>query len=98
MIIVATKEQVIKMAKLAIMASVPVGMGFLHHRPDLKEEEIQLEEPSVDYFCGRMVKFWARDNKDGSWDFADTIRDDYQSWINIYPSYQALFEEVVRRG
>lgn len=97
MIIKATDDQVIEMAKLAIMNSIPMGMGFLHFRSELKKEDINLEiingEVYLDYVQGRMVKFWATKKEDG-WKFDDSINPEYQSWCSKYPSYQALFEAV----
>jgi hypothetical protein len=93
----ATDEQVVRMGQLAVMASVPVGMGILHYDASLKPTDIRLEvrggdNPGlfIDYFQGRMVKFrcWKRD---GGFEFPDTISHEYESWIATYPSYDALF-------
>ena len=92
-----TDAQVIQMGKLAIMASVPMGMGFLHYQPGLKAEDIQLEVRAdglfIDYYQGRMVKFYARKKEDG-WHFPDAVSRDYQSWVDTYPSYDALVDAV----
>lgn len=93
-----TDEQVVKMAKLAIMASSPMGMGILHYDAGLKSEDIQLEIRSdynpglfVDYYQGRMVKFRAWKKPKG-WEFPDTISYEYESWIRKYPNYETLAE------
>lgn len=94
MIVKITDEQVLKMARLAILASVAVGMGVLHYDRDLRDEDIAVKiEPTgvfVDYYQGRMVKFraWRRD--DGQWEFPDTISND-ESWIRMYPTYDSLY-------
>ena len=92
-------QEVIKMAKLAILASRPVGLGFLHHMPKLKEEDIQLEVNDnglyIDYYQGRMVKFNASKIDKGMWYFNDTINPEYQSWIGSYPTYEALASAAV---
>lgn len=91
-----TDEQVISMGKLAVMASSPMGMGFLHYQAGLKPEDIQLEirgdyNPGlyIDYYQGRMVKFRGWKKPEG-WEFPDTISHEYESWIRTYPSYEAL--------
>ena len=101
MVIKATDEQVIEMGKLAILASQPMGMGFLHHDPGLAKDDIALVVEHgglyIDYYMGRMVKFNARKSVDGKeWSFSDSIRSDYQSWIGTYPGYQALFDAAVK--
>jgi hypothetical protein len=94
----ATDDQVLEMGKLAVLASRPVGMGFLHYQSGLTKEMVELEiqdgyNPGlfIDYYQGRMVKFqgWKKGER---WEFHDTIDREYQSWIAEYPSYQALFE------
>ena len=103
MIIKATDEQVIKMAKLAILASRPVGMGFLGFNSNLKEEDItdlKLETGwssglYIDYYQGRMVKF-ASNKVENGYAFPNGISPEYQSWISTYPSYLALFEAACK--
>jgi hypothetical protein len=94
-----SNKQVTKMAKLAILASVPVGMGFLHYRPDLKEEDMTNVDATdghiyIDYYQGRMVKFNGERNLDGTWKFPDNTSYEYQSWKQVYPSYAELAEKV----
>lgn len=88
MLIQATDEQVKRMGVLAVMASRPMGMGFLHYKPDLSaaDVEAQLEVTTgfkpglfIDYFQGRMVKFRAWKKADG-WEFPDSISHEYESW------------------
>lgn len=93
-------EQVKMMMKLAILGSVPMGMGHLHHDPFLKVEDITnlnfrenydgKRSASVDYYQGRMVKFSGREVEPGVWEFHDEISHDYQSWKRMYKDYQAL--------
>lgn len=97
--IVATEEAVVEAAKKAIAASVPMGLGFLHfrlqdHVPDDAEvrECLTHEGIDIDYFRGRMVKFWLRRIGPDTWEAQDTVSPEYQSWCRKYPSYQALFE------
>lgn len=94
MIINATDEQILKMAKLAILASRPMGMGFYHYNSQLKEEEIQLKIDGkffdVDYYQGRMTKFHAMKVGENQWKFNERISADYQSWISKYPSIEKL--------
>jgi len=100
MIIKLTDEQVIEMGKLAILASRPMGMGFLHYRSNLNKEDINLEikfeSLSIDYYQGRMVKFNARKMGENSWDFhPEETQFDYQSWKVAYDSYQILADKVL---
>lgn len=100
-----TDDQVREMARRAILASEPVGLGFLHYRPGLKLEEINLKgldrsddtiNPGifVDYYEGRMVKFASWKQPDGTWKFHDETSHDYQSWKSTYDSYEVLAKEV----
>lgn len=96
MVIDATKDQVIEMGKLAVLASRPVGMGFLQHQANLTKDQIALEPERggdlyIDYYMGRMVKFSAR-KVEGGYRFSDTISPDYESWIIDYPDYRALYD------
>ena len=100
MILTLTDEQVVEMGKLAVLASSPAGMGFLHYDPRLTKDAIQLDikrdSLHIDYYQGRMVKFSARRVSDGKWEFSDSINREYQSWIDTYPSYQALADAVTK--
>lgn len=95
MLLEATDADVIEMGRLAVLASVPMGMGHFHHQPDLKKSDIAIALRSggvnIDYYAGRMVKFWAL-KVEGGYEVADRISPDYESWISTYPSYVALFE------
>jgi hypothetical protein len=106
MIIEATDEQVLAAAARAIAASRPVGLGFLHFTPaddksDLKEIKQRMNDRfiDIDYFHGRMVKFFMRRvgvHQPGGinkWHVDDYIRLDYQSWEATYTSYRELFQE-----
>lgn len=93
MIINVTDEEVIEMGKLAILASKPMGLGIFHFNPHLKKEDINLKISErglyIDYYEGRMVKFYARKTTNG-YDFNERISADYQSWICKYDSYETL--------
>jgi len=94
----ATKDQVSKMGVLAINASVPMGMGFLHATAgDYSLEELEkahgkdcLLDPEgnlfLDYFEGRMVKLSIRKaGKSGNvYETRDVAHPDYQSWCKTY--------------
>jgi hypothetical protein len=93
----ATDEQVMKMCALAVAASSPVGMGFLHYSPDHTFEpedfagSLNPHGAFLDYVSGRMVKLTLfRTDEPGVWEAADMISSDCQSWIFTYPSYGAL--------
>lgn len=96
-----TTEQVERMAKLAILASKPVGLGIMHYSPNLKESDILLLDSAqdgdiyVDYYQGRMVKFHATRDSEGFWEFSDTISEDYQSWKEKYSGYAELILAVL---
>lgn len=96
MLIQATDDEVIEMGKLAILASDPMGVGYLHHRPgmtkdDIADLEIRGNALHIDYYQGRMVKFGARKTPDG-WEFMDSISSEYESWIRDYADYRALHD------
>lgn len=108
MILKCNDAQIIKMATLAVNASKPMGMGILHYVPgdyteskvievanlDLVCNKINGTRINIDYFGGRMVKFYARYTPEG-WNVDDEIQIDYQSWKSKYPSYQALLDAVI---
>lgn len=97
MILAATDAQVKKMAVLAINASKPMGLGYLHYKPgDISPDVIEMggEELYIDYYEGRMVKFFGRKKEEGKWEFRDDVNPDYQSWCMKYNGYDALFKEV----
>ena len=85
---------------LAYRASTPMGMGWLHARPDSKEDEAKLtgaltpgETLSTDYVAGRMMKlviFHPEPNVLETRD--DAPHADYQSWATTYPTYEAIIE------
>lgn len=99
MIINITDEQMIKMAKLAVLYSEPMGLGYLHYRPmkieDITEVKINNGGIFIDYYEGRMVKFQARKIEDGKWDVNERTSYDYQSWKKRFDSYLALALEVI---
>lgn len=90
----ATDEQLKKMAALAVNASRPMGMGFLHFQNrEYKPEEFDVSKGlSLDYHQGRMVKLYV--NRAVNSDIIklpDNAPDiEYQSWASKYPTYRAL--------
>lgn len=102
---IASLDQIRKMAALAVNASVPAGMGFMHFKPtEYKPEEIDLnfdqfghkfgkKEGSVnlDYYEGRMVKLTITNVGADRWRVSDNApHPEYQSWAKTYPTYQEL--------
>lgn len=92
----ATNEQLRHLQATATNASKPVGMGYVHYKPekvftadDFHPDHAQ----STDYVQGRMVKCYAR-KVDGQTDQyeLDEPREDYQSWSVEYPTARALVE------
>lgn len=100
MIITATDEQVRQMMALACNASVPAGVGFIHYNFKHKAsgpvmiEFMTKREAYIDYWNGRMVKFYGQKVAENQWQFSDKVNIEYQSWANKYPSYQALFDAL----
>lgn len=98
----ATDQQIAQMAALATNASLPVGMGIHHYKPDttweakdfykiIKEQKTWL---NLDYIEGRCVKFtvW-RGTKRNQWKYpAHEPRDRFQTWIAVYPTYPELMK------
>ena len=102
----ATDEQVKQIFCNAINASIPVGMGFLHFKPeDVKPEEIEMYTIGedlrfdADYFQGRMVKLSiSQTDNEGEWKITKPIDEptqDYQSWATKYPTKEALVNSVL---
>lgn len=98
MIVRATDEQVQEMCALAANASAPMGMGYLHFRPEVRfkaEDFPVLSSDSgvyLDYVQGRMVKLSLHRVGENEWQAADQISSEYESWVNRYPSYAELAE------
>lgn len=100
----ATKEQIQQMAANAVNASVPVGLGFLHHDGSkvFKLEEFDFDLKwglHLDYIGGRMVKldFNPVKGEENKWEpgcGCESPRSDYQSWCWKYPTLNDLFESV----
>lgn len=95
MIFKATENQIKQIAANAVMASKPVGLGFLHFDDEEKfSPENFLFDPRggmhLDYVGGRMVKLniWREEN--GDWRMRDEISSEYESWIRKYPTVQDL--------
>lgn len=89
-----TDEIVKKMAAEAINSSKAVGLGWMHFDKSqtITADDIHIVDGriSLDYVGGRMVKFYARKQKDGDWQFPDGVSPDYQSWCVKYPTYELL--------
>lgn len=90
----ATEEQFRRMCALAINASCPVGLGFLHFRQknytpdDVPADALQY---GIDYHDGRMVKLWVHPVAPGEYECPDDQpRSDYQSWSGRYPKWTDL--------
>jgi hypothetical protein len=111
MIFKASPIQLVNILTKAINASEPMGLGHLDY---VKKEytaaevgdKITLLWPNaltgpivnIDYFEGRMVKFYARRLElNGSTFEIHTFRPpatDYQSWAKTYPTYTSLIGSV----
>lgn len=94
----------VRAAMLAIAASQPMGMGFLHYteaddNPSEKAVRAECLGPSslcVDYYNGRMVKLYLDKDKDGNYTVPSrTPNIEYQSWVRQYPTYERLFTEAL---
>ena len=97
MILKCNYEDVISMAVLAVNNSIPVGMGFLHYeKKDYDDKKIRETYPSnskeinIDYFYGRMTKFYAIKVNDSEWKFLDNLDTEYESWAKVFSSYELL--------
>jgi len=106
-----SQEQADKVAEaaglLAYRAAIPMGLGFLHYRPDDPQDAETIKphvrpgkEVYMDYVSGRMVKLYIK--VDGNRLIThDTPSYDYQSWCNKYPTYADLIgaaKELVGKG
>lgn len=101
-----TNEQMLQMATNAVMASEPFGMGHIHYDArlasytvkELLREDLNKGQLAIDYFQGRMVKFYARKDYDSdTWVINDpnlTPRIEYQSWAKRFQTYQELAESA----
>jgi hypothetical protein len=95
-----TNEQVAKACALAVNASVPVGMGFLHYTPkEFTPSDFEVNDSDqrvdLDYVQGRMVKLFLKRNEENheEWEVRDeSPRPDYQSWCMTYPTWEDLIE------
>lgn len=87
----ATEDQVKSIAALAVNASKPMGMGFIHFqdREYLPEEFDVAGGVHLDYCDGRMVKL-SITKEQGCWSIDDRISIDYESWMSTYPTVQDL--------
>jgi hypothetical protein len=93
----ASPEQILELKRLAINASSPMGLGFLHYenKEYTADEVKELTEPVpyLDYFNGRMVKLWVNAVRKFPGYFEAPDQDPnpgYQSWVRKYPTWGAL--------
>ena len=94
----ATDEQVKQIAINAIMASSPMGLGFIQYNPSLKLETkniaIANNLVNIDYFQGRMVKLFMK-LENGWWHVDEhRVHPEYQSWVSKYPTMLDLIASV----
>lgn len=103
----ASEDTIRKAMRLAIEASIPMGMGRLHFDPnqliDDKDLPISQLGAFVDYFGGRMVKFRCGQEEPGTWRVNEPPNIEYQSWMAHYPTYRDLLEtagpiEIIPEG
>lgn len=86
---------------LAYSASLPMGLGWLHERSGVPEEETSACVSGgfidADYVHGRMVKLRGLAFGPNSVTFNDELepRCDYQSWCGTYPTYEALVKAAI---
>lgn len=96
---------------LAYEASSPMGMGFLHYKPDgVSEDQLWQEQRGgfrpcnvggqdiyADYAHGRMMKLWGFSFTADSVTFDDerVPQSDYQSWCGRYPTNEALVTAAI---
>jgi hypothetical protein len=98
----ATDEQLKEIIANAVLASRPVGMGFLSFDPSLHKKQILdslasytiCRQHAIDYFQGRMVKLWLKSEGDIRSLPDRPPEPDYQSWCSRYPTYEDLVKSV----
>jgi hypothetical protein len=96
----ATDAQILEVFRLAINASMAMGLGMIHYQAkDWDTEKVttifepHLNRPSItlDYVEGRMVKLSVRRMPEGEWLITDKAPNvEYESWCTKYPTYPAL--------
>lgn len=94
----ATDQQVAEILALAVNASHPGGpqsLGWLHYRPEkifTADELLPYIDKGTDYVQGRMVKCRPERLHGDLWQLHDPPDVEYQSWVETYPTSQALVE------
>lgn len=93
----ATEDVILEMGRLAVNAAIPMGIGWLHaESKDYTKEDVKeylyKAGLNIDYFHGRMTKLYIRRVDKTTWEMSDNLRHDYQSWIPLYPSSNALLK------
>ena len=97
----ATKGQLLCIMANAVNASIPVGMGFLQYQDktySVQDMERYVRDDEeifayIDYADGRMVKLTIF-KKDGQYFIQDNFRADYQSFVRVYPTVEALIKSA----
>lgn len=107
----ASENQMIEIARLAISAASPAGLGNLRHLPgEISKEEILGEgnpfmmgpaavSLCIDYFRGRQVKLLIESIPQ---DLPETVREwklpadtGLASWASKYPTYEDLIRAAI---
>jgi len=96
----ATVDQIRELARLAVNASMPVGLGFLQfERKDYSTDDMVFQSQKgdgfhIDYFRGRMVKLHLfYDATSDLWETPEQEPDpEYQSWCHKYPTWKSLLD------
>lgn len=95
-----TNEQAAQVAANAVNASSPVGSGFLAFTGECLKADSFISEAvagdiRLDYVDGRMVKLNLERKRDGWVVNVDREpRSDYQSWMRMYPTNDALVQSA----
>jgi|CXWL01.1.fsa_nt_gi hypothetical protein len=96
----ATDDQIAQLMANAVNAARPMGLGYLHFKPEDKPasefgKAVTARQCCIDYYQGRMTKLYLDHVEGNTWKLPDgNPRSDYQSWNWKYPTYQALVESV----
>ena len=94
-----------RLFNLAYQASVPMGMGWMHERPNVTEEEVWTQvavddrgKCSCDYVFGRMVKLSGVQLSPDGLQVLGTDKvpnPEYQSWSTTYRTRELLVKATV---
>jgi hypothetical protein len=89
----AEEWQIRKLMAIAVNASKPMGMGYLHYQDREYDADAFRNEESttLDYVDGRCVKLWINKLDDNQYRIVgEAPQEDYQTWAATYPTYEAL--------